>query len=707
MRLAFIITILLTGSTVVAQVINRAEYFIDADPGNGNGTVIAVTSPSASVNFLFTVPTTSLTSGFHILGFRSRESGTGFWSHATYSTFYIVATPPSQNATNITKAEYFFDVDPGNGFGVNVPISTSASITTAFNTPTTALSPGFHTLHFRTKDDRDKWSIAHIQTFYIVPPPPSSPSNNLVKAEYFFDADPGQGNGVTLTIAASSTHNNSFPIPITGLTEGFHRLNVRYKDNANTWSIAHQQIFYVLPQNSLPATNVTRVEYYVDTDPGYGQATAATITTGPNVDLTPMTVNTTGVPSGNHVLYVRARDDKGFWSDVVSGPFSISNCIPPSQPVVNDQSRCGVGTISFTATGATGAQEYRWYEDVFATATVATGSPFQTPSLNTTKNYYVSIYDPATTCESARRLAIATVTIIAKPTLNLNGDISFCEGNSIFLRAPSGFSNYLWSNGSTSQQILATTAGDYFVKTGNVSGCLSENSDTVSVDVIPAPAKPTIAVTGGDLCSVGSVVLSGPTGFEYIWSTGVTTQDVTISQAGTFTLSIRNANGCQSAPSDPIVLSAGQAQAFITLVGNTLVTVPGDAYQWFRNGVVVTGATQQTFEINALDFAIYSVQVTTNGCSSTSDDFIYLITDVEQNKSAFRVYPNPASETLFVELSESINEIRIIDSTGKSWHESEAPKGLHTVNVSELPQGTYYLRIKSHDDVIVFKLQKL
>src|SRR6187551_2964805 len=96
MRFAFIITILLTGSTVVAQVINRAEYFIDADPGNGNGTAITITSPSASVNFSFTVPTTSLTSGFHILGFRSRESVTGFWSHATYSTFYIVTTLTSQ-----------------------------------------------------------------------------------------------------------------------------------------------------------------------------------------------------------------------------------------------------------------------------------------------------------------------------------------------------------------------------------------------------------------------------------------------------------------------------------------------------------------------------------------------------------------------------------------------------------------------------------
>jgi len=142
------------------------------------------------------------------------------------------------------------------------------------------------------------------------------------------------------------------------------------------------------------------------------------------------------------------------------------------------------------------------------------------------------------------------------------------------------------------------------------------------------------------------------------------------------------------------------------LVGNTLVTVRGDAYQWFRDGVPVDGATQQTFEINALDFALYSVQVTTNGCISTSDNFMYLITDIEENGASFRVYPNPASETLFVELSEPADEIRIVDPLGKHWHESAAQKGLHQVDVRALPQGMYYLVIKSHDDVIVFKIQK-
>src|SRR6188508_1776529 len=99
--------------TGVAQVINRAEYFIDADPGKGNATAVMVSSPAATVNFNFNASTSGLSNGFHILGFRIRQSGTGFWSHAQYSSFYIVPPVTIANAANLTKGEYFFDADPG------------------------------------------------------------------------------------------------------------------------------------------------------------------------------------------------------------------------------------------------------------------------------------------------------------------------------------------------------------------------------------------------------------------------------------------------------------------------------------------------------------------------------------------------------------------------------------------------------------------
>ncbi len=690
----------ITNSTADVPNITAVEYFIDADPGVGNGTSVPIAS-GANINFLINVPTTSLLPGFHFLAVRTKGLD-DTWGVFEARGFYITST--TTNAPDIIAAEYFFDTDPGNGNGTSLPVTPGATVNFTVGLPATGLLPGFHFLAIRTKTADGKWGIFEGRGLYVSGSTTNVP--DITAAEYFFDTDPGVGNGTPLSITSGANVNLNVSLPATGLSPGFHFLAIRMRGANGQWGVFESRGFYVSP-SSANAGDIVEAEYFIDTDPGEDNGIALTVTSpGPTINQI-FPIGLGGVPSGSHILGIRVKDNDGVWSEVQRASFDVLSCTPPTAPVTTGDTRCGIGTVTLLASGASGAQEYHWYDDAFTATQAGTGSPLITPSLNATKNYYVSIYDPATTCESSRTLVIATVSVIAKPSLNLSGSISFCEGNSIFLLAPSGFSNYLWSNGSTAQQILATTTGNYFVKTGNISTCLSENSDTVSVAVIPAPTKPTIAVTGGDLCSGGAVVLSGPAGFEYIWSTGAITQDITLSQAGIFTLSIRNTNGCQSPSSDPVTLSSGQAQAFITLVGNTLVTVPGDTYQWFKDDVPIDGATKQTLEISPLDFAIYSVQVTTNGCISTSEDFMYLITDAEENTSVVRVYPNPASEKLYIELAQSTNEITIVDPLGKRWDESSAPKGLHTVDISKLPQGMYYVLIKSHDDVIVYKIEKL
>lgn len=705
MRQALFIVLIFVSGSVGAQVINRAEYFIDIDPGKGNGTAVVVPAPSNNVNFSFTVPTISLTNGFHVLGFRSKESITGFWSHSMYNTFFVVPPASVPNAVNITKAEYFIDTDPGNGSGVNVAIGTVPNPTVAFTVPLTSLPAGFHTLHFRTRDNQNKWSIAHIQTFYIVPPTPGATSTNLVKAEYFFDVDPGQGNGNALTISSGATQTNSFPISINGLAAGFHRLNVRYKDNVNTWSHAHQQIFYITPQNSFSATNIVRVEYYVDTDPGYGLGTAATFTTGATVDLLPLAINTTGVPSGNHVLYVRAKDDKGFWSDISTGTFTISNCTPPTQPTVDDQSRCGAGTITLTATGATGTQQYRWYDDPIAGTQVGSGSPFTTPTLSASKMFYTTLYDPSTLCESSRVQVNATVVTFAKPILNTSGTITLCEGGSVFLQAPAGFNNYVWSNGETTQQITASLSGNYSVTVGDGS-CFSVNSDPVNLTLITAPAKPTIQITG-DICSGSPVVLSGPVGLAvYSWSTGANTQSITVNQSGTYSLSVKDALGCQSLSSDPVTIG-NVATATITHVDNTLIASVGNSFQWFSFGQQIPGATKQILEISLFETEIIAVEITQGNCTTRSEDFIYLITEAESEINEIQVYPNPVTEYLTIKNSQSLSGfVSIHDALGKSLLVQSLLDGENNFDIKHYAYGSYWIVIKSADRSKVFKIQK-
>jgi hypothetical protein len=61
-------------------------------------------------------------------------------------------------------------------------------------------------------------------------------------------------------------------------------------------------------------SNITRVEYYIDTDPGYGTATAVSITPGINIVNQTININPLALSVGTHLIGLRALDESGNWS---------------------------------------------------------------------------------------------------------------------------------------------------------------------------------------------------------------------------------------------------------------------------------------------------------------------------------------------------------------------------------------------------------
>ncbi|QLH34111.1 MAG: hypothetical protein HWD62_18465 [Cyclobacteriaceae bacterium] len=188
---------------------------------------------------------------------------------------------------------------------------------------------------------------------------------------------------------------------------------------------------------------IERAEYFIDTDPEENPSltgTALATTPAPSLDQA-FAIDLSGTPQGLHTLYVRVRDDKGFWSTRVSADFTILACTPPAAPAAPPVSRCGTGSLTLVAAGAVGSQTYRWYEDATTNTILFTGGSFVTPSLDVTRNYFVSIFDPVTLCESTRTSVTATVNFATKPVVNPSGTLSFCLGSSVLLSAPMGFHN--------------------------------------------------------------------------------------------------------------------------------------------------------------------------------------------------------------------------------------------------------------------------
>ncbi|HCZ37627.1 MAG TPA: hypothetical protein DHV26_17030, partial [Cytophagales bacterium] len=633
----------ITASTSSAANITAAEYFFDTDPGVGSGTPIPVT-PGTTTNFTVSIPTSTLTQGFHFLVIRTKGTD-GRWGLFEGRGFYISTS--TADVPNLVAAEYFFDTDPGVGNGTVIPITSGATSNFIASIPTSSITPGFHFVSIRSKDANGKWGIFEMRGFYISSA--TTDAANIVTAEYFFDADPGPGNGTTLSIPSGAVSNFTVNLPTTSVTPGFHFLTIRAKGANGKWGLFESRGFYISPVNPTAGDIVAAEYYYDDVDPGEGNGEPLTVTSGPTINEN-FTIVINGLPAGARKLNIRVRDEDGIWSTIETKPFTLLACTPPTPPVAAGGSRCNTGTVVLNATsGAVGSQVYRWYADVTTSTILFTGASFTTPSIETTTNFFVSVFDPVTLCESNRTLVAATVISTTPPILNINS-ATICEGNSITLSAPVGFSTYLWSNGEATREIVVTTSGNYTVVVGNGT-CNSQPSAPAVIVVSTRPAAPVItAGSTTDLCDGASVTLSAPAGFTYQWSNGATTQNISVTTAGNYSVVVANASTCISTPSNVITVRAFTTPAkpaievfgSLQLCGTNSVGLLGPSgfaiYQWSggqtTQGITTTAAGTHTLLVgnasNCLSVVSDPVTVTATGqpCASGGSNVPPVIDEV-------------------------------------------------------------------------------
>ncbi|WP_422105618.1 T9SS type A sorting domain-containing protein [Winogradskyella sp.] len=308
--LSFLITLVVCFS-LKAQ-ITSAEYFIDTDPGVGNGLAIAVSGNA--IDQELNVPTTGLSDGVHKLYIRVQNSD-GNWSLYANNVFYI--NPNNDNSANIAAAEYFIDTDPGVGNGVGLTVSGNV-IDQSFDIPTTGLMDGVHKLYVRVINDDGSWSLYDKNVFYANPNNENTAA--IVSGEYFMDTDPGVGNGISLTVSGNTVDQN-FSIPTTGILDGVHKLYVRLFNADGSWSLYDTNVFYANPNNENSASIVS-AEYFIDTDPGPSNANPLTIS-GNAIDQN-INIPTTGLADGVHKLYVRLHNADGSWSLYDKAVFYLS-----------------------------------------------------------------------------------------------------------------------------------------------------------------------------------------------------------------------------------------------------------------------------------------------------------------------------------------------------------------------------------------------
>ncbi len=333
-KLIFLPLIIL--NIVLAASIDQIEYFIDSDPGIGNGISIAVTTPTENIDQHISLDLSGVNGGFHYAGIRVLEYGMG-WSQTSLTPFYKT----SVNGDKISKLEYSFDTQAAMWYDYELSDDNDIDQTIAIPLPYN-LGNGFHFLQIRAIDDYGKKSTLSVVPFFVT----NIPGSNIVAGEYFFDTDPGLGSGTALQgITAGDSVDVVTSLAVGALSNGIHTVFTRFRDDKGSWTIAGSSMFL---KEHIGATSVTEAEYFIDTDPGLGNATSIPITAGNYVDHE-LTVPVDTLTDGIHNLVVRVRDNTGHWSLATSRSFvkitmMVNNEISAAEYFIDDDPGLGNAT---------------------------------------------------------------------------------------------------------------------------------------------------------------------------------------------------------------------------------------------------------------------------------------------------------------------------------------------------------------------------
>jgi hypothetical protein len=237
--------------------------------------------------------------------------------------FFVCCIFPfaGNSQSDIVRAEYFFDIDPGFGNGTPVPITPGPAINLTFNANTGSLSPGYHKLYLRAQDSEGEWGITYFQPFFKPMAPPSPEVEMITQAEYFIDNDPGFGSGTPIAISPGAGINQDFNISLSGLASGYHRLYIRVKDSEEQWSVSHIQPFFKpFTYNNPPQPSLVDLEYYFDSDPGFGNGVSVPFAPQPFLDMT-FYADVSALSVGIHKVFLRVQDANSQWSNTYIGSF--------------------------------------------------------------------------------------------------------------------------------------------------------------------------------------------------------------------------------------------------------------------------------------------------------------------------------------------------------------------------------------------------
>jgi len=208
------------------------------------------------------------------------------------------------------------------------------------------------------------------------------------------------------------------------------------------------------------------------------------------------------------------------------------------------------------------------------------------------------------------------------PNPIITGPNQICEGSIATLGLTESYTTYEWNTNENTAQINIDTEGEYIVTVTNPSGCTA--SDTITITT-STNLSPSINILDLD-CGIQATISAGNGYATYLWNTGEMTQEITVDENGSYSVTVTDNTGCSGSASEMVTIpealnvTINGSESICENSETTLsLSESFDMVQW------IGGSTADTLVVDTAGTYIVNV-ADENGCEAT-DTFMVSVVD--------------------------------------------------------------------------------
>lgn len=225
----------------------------------------------------------------------------------------------------ITRAEYYWDVDPGIGMATPVVWSQTDELEEDFEIKLTTeeVGEGMHLFCMRFQNSEGDWSIASEVPVFIQKVEYEYAEQDITYVEVFWNDDPGIGMGKQIELDELDEIEQELNLTLTDRNLGLQLLGVRFKNSGGLWSQTNDMPVFIQKHNSnFKDQKLVAGEYFWDNETGAGKAIPIVITEKDTI-IDTRDITTDYIEEGMHLLSMRFKNTAGNWSELSELPVFV------------------------------------------------------------------------------------------------------------------------------------------------------------------------------------------------------------------------------------------------------------------------------------------------------------------------------------------------------------------------------------------------